>query len=116
LAFDAVGATKDCIAALGHDGGHVASSLGNSVPKELPSNVTAEGCFAGLIYNDPEGHKLGQLMYQAIDASLRTGEYKPNHVTKIPNGLAGIADGHHKMKSGDVSATKLVYKIDETPK
>jgi len=115
LAFDAVGATKDCIAALGQNGGNVATSLGNSVPKELPSNVKAEGCFAGYIYNDPEGHKLGQLMYHSIDAWLRCGHYKPNKVTAIPNGLAGIVDGHHKMKSGDVSATKLVYTIGETP-
>lgn len=36
---------------------------------------------------------------------------KPNPITDMPGGLAGIPDGFELMKSGKVSASKLVYRI-----
>jgi hypothetical protein len=36
---------------------------------------------------------------------------KPNPITDMPGGLDGIPDGFELMKSGKVSASKLVYKV-----
>jgi hypothetical protein len=33
----------------------------------------------------------------------------------MPNGLLGIQDGFNKMKRGNVSGEKLVYRIKDTP-
>jgi len=115
LAYDTVGATATIIAALGEHGGNVATALGNSIPKELPPNVKAKAVFAGVIHNNPEGAIIGKRLYQYVEAWLISKSYQPNNITHVPNGFGGIPEAHQQMKSGQVSASKLVCKVSETP-
>ena len=40
---------------------------------------------------------------------------QPNRVTVLPNGLAGIPEGLKRIRNGEVSGTKLVVRVEETP-
>src|SRR5205823_4291138 len=51
LAYDCIGAVREIIPAAGKKGCHIVSVLGNSIPKELPTNIKANGTFAGFIFN-----------------------------------------------------------------
>jgi len=113
--FDATGSVSAIIPALGENGGTIVTALSNSIPKELPANVKATGTFAGVIHNNVEGRELGKRLYQSVEAWLISKSFKPNNITHVPNGLAGISEAHQQMKSGQVSASKLVCKISETP-
>jgi len=116
LVYDAFGATPNIIPALGENGGTIVTVLGNSVPKELPSNVKATGTYAGNIFNDKtDGPEVGVKLIQHVDKLLSEGKYRPNNVQLIPNGFLGIEEAHKLMKSGQVSAAKLVYRVNETP-
>ncbi|KAI0783909.1 medium-chain dehydrogenase/reductase like protein [Irpex lacteus] len=58
--------------------------------------------------HDPTQKTLGLGLYKNLTKLLESGDLKPNKVEVLPNGLAGIPDGLQKLKSGTVSATKLV--------
>ena len=40
---------------------------------------------------------------------------QPNRVEVLPNGLAGIPEGLKRIRNGEVSGTKLVVRVEETP-
>ncbi|KAI0692524.1 GroES-like protein [Cytidiella melzeri] len=58
--------------------------------------------------HDPNQRATGVSLYKSLTGLLESGEVKPNNVEIVPNGLAGIPDALEKLKSGKVSATKLV--------
>ncbi|KAI0684712.1 GroES-like protein, partial [Cytidiella melzeri] len=58
--------------------------------------------------HDPNQRATRRQLVQEFDRVAREREVKPNNVEIVPNGLAGIPDALEKLKSGKVSATKLV--------
>ncbi|EKM58603.1 uncharacterized protein PHACADRAFT_253061 [Phanerochaete carnosa HHB-10118-sp] len=63
----------------------------------------------------PEQRPVGISLYQKVTELVANGDIKPNNVEVLPNGLLGIPDGLERLKSGQVSANKLVARPQETP-
>ncbi|BGP39198.1 hypothetical protein JCM10449v2_003136 [Rhodotorula kratochvilovae] len=50
-----------------------------------------------------------------VGEALEKGEFRPQKVTVIPGGLAGVKEGLRRLEQGEVRGEKLVYRISETP-
>lgn len=83
----------------------------------LPKSVKAVQTYVGDAHNpEKEGaqdfaHKFSRL----AGVWLENGELKPQKVTVVPGGLAGVAEGLKRYQENKVSGEKLVYRISETP-
>lgn len=56
-----------------------------------------------------------QISKYLLQSSTNPTPLKTNRVKVMPNGLASVSDGIGLLKSGNVHAEKLVYRIEETP-
>lgn len=127
--FSEKGSQEACARALRKDGARLTVILGPS-PKVHELNPSVKLTFA-LLYSI-EGHELNMygvhldeayckqdaayadklqsgrgLYYQLLAAGLR-----PNRSALQPGGIAGIADGLQKHRTGQVSGEKLIFKIE----
>ncbi|RUS32127.1 GroES-like protein [Jimgerdemannia flammicorona] len=62
-----------------------------------------------------EANSFGVSFYEELGELLAAGVLRPNRYEVLPNGLAGIPEGHARLAAGKVSGVKLVARIDETP-
>ena len=120
--FDAVGPTghrqlaAQATAALG--GPNFLASVhpaGEADP--TPDSVTFTFVGVGGFHNPdkPDVQALGTVLSRLVGGWLESGELKPQKVTVVPGGLAGVSEGLKKYEEGRVSGEKLVYRIKETP-
>jgi len=63
----------------------------------------------------PEDKAFAIKFFDKIEEWLKEGKIKPNKITVVPNGLAGVPEGFRRMREKEVSGEKLVYRISETP-
>jgi len=63
----------------------------------------------------PEDRAFGLEFYPTLEKWLEEGKIKPNKVTVVPGGLAGVTEGFRRMREKEVSGEKLVFRIAETP-
>ncbi|KAH0425407.1 hypothetical protein CcaCcLH18_10955 [Colletotrichum camelliae] len=56
-------------------------------------------------------HKLGTEFFEKLPGWVEEGKIKPNKPKVIPGGLDGVATGFQEYRDGNISATKLVYKL-----
>ncbi|KAG9787273.1 GroES-like protein, partial [Aureobasidium melanogenum] len=63
----------------------------------------------------PEDFEFAKKFMAITEALLAEGKLKPHKEVVGPNGLKGVIDGLADMKEGKVSASKLVYRVEETP-
>lgn len=96
-------------------------------PKDFtyPSNVkhvlTMCGCsFAGVPKQDSEQGKAGIVtgdsdfaytFFRLISRGLQQGWFTPHPYEVIPGGLKGVETGLRRLKNGEASAVKYVYRI-----
>lgn len=57
----------------------------------------------------------GLVYSRIITQGLEDGWFKPQPQEVIPGGLSGVEQGLKQLKDGTVSATKYVFKIEDTP-
>ncbi|KAH9847261.1 GroES-like protein [Lenzites betulinus] len=80
-------------------------------------NPTADGrsvTFTSGIIQLPENQEFGKVLYEHVPALLASGDLKPLHTEIIPGGLAAIPIGLDRLKNNQVSARKLVLKVEES--
>ncbi|THH31397.1 hypothetical protein EUX98_g2779 [Antrodiella citrinella] len=65
--------------------------------------------------HDGPNRELGVELMESLTSYLATDAIKPNAVEVLPNGLASIPIGLERIRSGQVSAKKLVVHPQETP-
>ncbi|KAF9870974.1 hypothetical protein CkaCkLH20_11646 [Colletotrichum karsti] len=58
-----------------------------------------------------EDHKLGTEFFEKLPGWVEEGKIRPNKPKIIPGGLDGVTKGFQEYRDGDISATKLVYKL-----
>ena len=63
----------------------------------------------------PEDKAFGLEFYPTLEKWLEEGKIRPNKVTVVPGGWAGVSVGFRRMREKQVSGEKLVYRIAETP-
>ena len=63
----------------------------------------------------PEDKAFATKFFEKLEEWLEEGKIKPNKITVVPNGLAGVPEGFRRMREKEVSGEKLVFRISETP-
>ncbi|TDZ16994.1 Trans-enoyl reductase fsa3 [Colletotrichum orbiculare MAFF 240422] len=58
-----------------------------------------------------DDHRLGEEFFANLPRWVEEGKIKPNKPTVIPGGLDGVIRGFQEYRNGNISATKLVYKL-----
>ncbi|KAL6400064.1 quinone oxidoreductase [Ilyonectria robusta] len=74
--------------------------------------------FGVTMLHDPSSERnrdFGYVYSRYLSKGLRDGWLKPHPFEVQPGGLNGIEEGLRKVKAGEASATKYVYRIKETP-
>ncbi|KAH6989785.1 chaperonin 10-like protein [Ilyonectria sp. MPI-CAGE-AT-0026] len=74
--------------------------------------------FGVTMLHDPSSERnrdFGYVYSRYLSKGLRDGWLKPHPFEVQPGGLNGIEEGLRKIKAGEASATKYVYRIKETP-
>lgn len=56
-------------------------------------------------------HQLGTEFFEKLPTWVEEGKIKPNKPKVIPGGLDGVPNGFQEYRDGNISATKLVYKL-----
>ncbi|KAI0635560.1 GroES-like protein [Trametes polyzona] len=90
------------------------------LPEQIPAELKEEGdgkrvaFVQGLVY-PPENCAIGAELYKRLPEWLEKGIIRPNAHEVLPNGLAGIPGGLERLKNNQVSAKKLVVRVQETP-
>ncbi|RUO96472.1 GroES-like protein, partial [Jimgerdemannia flammicorona] len=87
----------------------IAGAPTGSYPKVKVHSVST-----GVIYKE-EGNSFGISFYEELGELLTAGVLRPNRYEVLPNGLAGIPEGHARLAAGKVSGVKLVVRVEETP-
>ncbi|RPD72424.1 GroES-like protein [Lentinus tigrinus ALCF2SS1-7] len=85
----------------------------------LPEAVkeTSEGRTVSQVHgivHFPHNLDFGKALYRALPGLLESGEIKPVNVEVVTGGLGGITAGLEKLKTNQVSASKLVIHPSET--
>jgi len=78
----------------------------------LPSSVTPIRTLVGTAHSTDA--EFARTWYKQLGTWLEEGEFRPMRTTVVPGGLHGVAEGLRRLKEGEVSGEKLVYRIEET--
>lgn len=62
----------------------------------------------------PGGREFGYVMMRAFVRGLQEGWFSGHPYEVVPGGLDGVQNGLERLSKGQVSARKLVYRIEET--
>jgi NADPH2:quinone reductase len=110
-------------------GGKITLVLPGKPYKEIPEHIVKHITSVGVVHravspDSPEGKagiktgtkEFGYVFFRLFSRGLEEGWFKPHPHQVIPGGLAGIEEGLNLLKDGKVSATKVVFRIDESSK
>jgi hypothetical protein len=80
----------------------------------VPGFVEQAMVFVGSVHRAPEARDLGYVYLRYIARGLREGWFRGQRTEVVPGGLGGVQTGLEKLKNGEASAVKYVYRIAET--
>ncbi|OLN85193.1 Zinc-type alcohol dehydrogenase-like protein C2E1P3.01-like protein 4 [Colletotrichum chlorophyti] len=60
-----------------------------------------------------DDHKLGTEFFEKLPVWVEEGKFKPNKPHIITGGLDGVPKGFQEYRDGNISGTKIVYKLSE---
>ncbi|KAL5525561.1 hypothetical protein ACEPAG_6897 [Sanghuangporus baumii] len=114
LIFDAVSdkSTQNQAWDLLASGGQLVLVLAEEVDKEKYKDKIIVAVQGTSHY--PPGRALVVSLLGKLTKLLEDGVIKPNHIEVLPGGLIGIPEGLERIKSGSVSAKKLIVHPQET--
>jgi NADPH:quinone reductase-like Zn-dependent oxidoreductase len=79
---------------------------------KLPNdNVRFESFVVSKIYQDPNEQKWLTTLYKEVNELVAAGKIKPNEIEVLPNGLDSVKEGLNLLQNKQVSAKKLVIKM-----
>lgn len=129
-AFDAISehnSYQNICQVLDQSTGQITLILPNKDYEEIPFSITKSKTFVGGAHvgtdMDPwekeVGSKLGNqefayVMFRFLGRGLQQGWFKPMPYEVVPGGLGGVEEGLRRLKEGKVSASKLLFRLDET--
>ncbi|BGP47302.1 hypothetical protein JCM10450v2_003154 [Rhodotorula kratochvilovae] len=79
----------------------------------LPATIHTERTLCATAYG--EDADFSEKWFDWVGEALEKGDFRPQKVTVIPGGLAGVKEGLRRLQEGEVRGEKLVYRIAETP-
>jgi NADPH2:quinone reductase len=91
--------------------------------KDIPESIEHSVTTVGSVHQDSprakEGIKIsdkefGYVFFRFFGRGLQEGWFKPHPHEVIPGGLNGVQKGLENLKEGVNSATKYVFRIEET--
>lgn len=115
-AFDAV-SEKGSFVNIGkvmEKGGRIALVLPGADYGAIPEGIKACRVQVGDVHK-PEYKDFGRVHFNNIKEGLEAGWLKPHPHEVIPGGLEGVETGMRNLKAGKASATKYVFRIEDTP-
>jgi NADPH2:quinone reductase len=131
LAYDAVSeknSYQNICGALAK-GGKITLVLPGKKYPEIPADIVQSITSVGSVHReiDPKSEEgktgiktgskeFGYVFFRLFGKGLQEGWFTPHPHQIVPGGLSGLEYGLKQLKAGKVSATKLVYRIDETSK
>lgn len=92
--------------------GHVLP-LSDDELKAFPDNVRVVRIMCRSAYDDEAAE--GEKWFDWLGPALERGELKPQRVTIVSGGLAGVSEGLRRLEHHEVRGEKLVYRIKDTP-
>ncbi|KAH7002640.1 chaperonin 10-like protein [Ilyonectria destructans] len=99
--------------------GTKASKLVTSLPipnlQDRSHPAANEARITDVEYSDERNRDFGYVYSRYLSKGLRDGWLRPHPIEVQPGGLNGIEEGLRKMKAGEASATKYVYRVKDTP-
>ncbi|PQE12605.1 hypothetical protein CJF30_00002499 [Rutstroemia sp. NJR-2017a BBW] len=128
-AFDAVSEHNSYqnISKVLSDGGKITLVLPGKKYEEIPSTITWSLTTVGDVHSDvaPDSDKLkagikfggkefGHAFYRLFSKGLQEGWFTPHPYEVVPGGLNGVETGLNNLKNGVNSATKYIFKIEDT--
>ncbi|ORY91701.1 chaperonin 10-like protein [Leucosporidium creatinivorum] len=116
-AFDVVseeGSLEAIAKAFEKEGGKITYTLTypDSILSTLPSSVTPIRTLVGTAHSSDA--EFARTWYKQVGTWLEEGEFRHMRTTVVPGGLGGVQEGLRRLKEGEVSGEKLVYRIEET--
>lgn len=84
-------------------------------PEDIHSHLTFVGSVHAAQDATDEDRDFGAVYFHYIARALELGWLKAHNTEVVPGGLHGIQNGLDKLKSGQASAVKYVFKIEDTP-
>lgn len=94
------------------EGGFLALVLPDEFKGVVGRNVTSSFVHGHL--TTPTTRELGLALHAHLTDLLEKGLIKPNRVEVLQGGLRGVAGGLERIRSGQVSGTKLIVRPQET--
>lgn len=93
----------------------------------IPSNVQHDLSMVGRVHQDVDpkseeykagirtgGKDFGYVFFRYISRGLQEGWFTGHPYEVVPGGLNGVEEGLRRLKAGEASAKKFVYRIAET--
>lgn len=87
----------------------------------IPDHVEQSMSMVGRVHGEnkqmnypPHGKDFGFLFYRYMTRGLQEGWFRGHPFEVIPGGLGGVEEGLRRLKNGEASAKKFVYRISET--
>lgn len=116
-----------------NEGGKMVLVLPGKDYSDIPSNVEHDLSMVGRVHETPNsagkygqpdhtapkytvtaGKDFGYVFFHYITRGLQEGWFTGHPFEVIPGGLDGVQEGLRRLKAGEASATKYVYRIAET--
>jgi len=112
---------------LDRERGHITVILPSKDYSDIPASITHSLTFVGGAHKDKDLHlwqketgsllgnqEFAYVMFRFFGRGLQEGWFKPMPYEVVPGGLGGVEEGLRRLKEGKVSASKLVFRIEET--
>jgi threonine dehydrogenase-like Zn-dependent dehydrogenase len=95
--------------------GHITLVLPGKFYEGIPETVHQSITQVGAVHGDPDDlWDFGYVYTRLISQGLKAGWFCGHPFEVIPGGLDGVQEGLEKLRDGKNSATKYVYRIEET--
>ncbi|KAI1058994.1 hypothetical protein LB507_003940 [Fusarium sp. FIESC RH6] len=115
-AFDAIsegGSYQTICEVLDHTTGKITLIIPAQSYSEIPKTIEKSVTTVASVHQDLKD--FARVFTRHFSKGLEDGWLKPHPQEVIPGGLNGIEQGLSKLKNGEVSAVKYVYRIADTP-
>jgi NADPH2:quinone reductase len=128
-AFDAIsehGSFQTISKALAKENSRISLILPASDYSEIPSHIEQSIMMVGAVHGmlmpgqqvdslDVQAWKdFGYIFFKWFGQAMREGRFSPHPYTVVPGGLNGVEKGLTDLKAGKASATKFIFKIEDT--
>ena len=118
-AYDAVsekGSYTNIGQVLDHETGRITFVLPGKKYEDLPAGIEKTITRVGDVHGNPDDlGEFGYVYFRYIRKGLEEGWFRPQPQEVIAGGLEGVQEGLRRLRDGEASAVKYIFKIADTP-